>query len=60
MTKTALENAQELLEDLEIGGLTKTAERAIGWAIVAVAVQLGRIATQLEVSSEELSKHKQK
>lgn len=53
MKRTALENAQKLLEDLEIGGLTKTAERTIGWAIVAVAEQLDRVATIAETWAKQ-------
>lgn len=50
MKKTALENAQKLLKDLETEGLglNKREERVIGWAIVEIATQIGRIATQLE------------
>lgn len=55
MEKTALKNAQKLLEDVQTEGLGlhKREERAIGWAIVAVATQIGRVATQLEVLNKE-------
>jgi len=63
MKKTALENAQELLESLE-GSFERKRERrgeaAIGWAVVAVSEQLGRIATQLETLEKKFSKHKHK
>ncbi len=65
MAKTALENAQELLESLE-GSFERKRERerrgeaAIGWAVVAVSEQLERIATQLEALDKKFSKHKHK
>jgi len=65
MAKTALENAQELLESLE-GSVERKRERerrgevAIGWAVVAVSEQLERIATQLETLEKKFSKHKHK
>jgi len=59
MEKTALKNTQELLGSLE-GDFEKRGEAAIGWAILAVATQLGRVATQLEALDKKFSKHKQK
>lgn len=52
MKKTALENAQELLEAFgkEYRGEDPSGrgEAAIGWAIIEIATQMGRIAKQLE------------
>ena len=62
MTKTALEKAQELLECFEkepIGeGPSQTGEIAIGWAIIEIATQIGRVVTQLKVLNKELIEHK--
>lgn len=64
MKKTALENAQEILERFQKEprgeGPSQAGEIAIGWAIVAVATQIGRVATQLEALDKKFSKHKQK
>ena len=57
MTKTALENAQEYLRNLE-GDYKHKGEAAIGWAVLAVATQFGRVATELKELRKELSEHK--
>ncbi len=52
MTKTALEKAQELLEafgkEYRGEGPSQVGEIAVGWAIIEIATQMGRIAKQLE------------
>lgn len=57
MTKSALENAQELLKSLE-GDYKQKGEVAIGWAIIEIASQIGRVATQLGTLNKNLSERK--
>ncbi len=52
MEKTALKKAQELLSSAE-GDFKQKGEAGVGWAIIAVATQIGRVATQLEVLNKE-------
>lgn len=46
MEKTALQNAQKFLESHEEGAPT-AGESAIAWALIALAENLGRMATAL-------------
>lgn len=47
MKKSALENAQAYLENVQKGSPTP-GEAAITWAVVALATNLGRLATALD------------
>ena len=51
--KTTLERAKELLESQSAKSIEKTVEAAIGWAIVAVAEQLDRVATIAETWAKQ-------
>ena len=54
--KTTLEKAKELLETTQAKSIEKTVETAIGWAIVAVAEQLDRVATIAETWLSSLNR----
>ena len=53
--QTTLQTIKEKLE-----GGPKEVEQGKGLALVFLATQIGRMATQLETLNEKLSKHKQK
>lgn len=62
--KTTLQTAKELLESVGVEGVgvesdNRKIEKAKGLALVWLAAQTGRVATQLETLNEKISKHKQ-
>ena len=53
--KTTLQEIKEKLE-----GAPKEVDKGKGLALVFLATQIGRVATQLEILNEKFSKHKHK
>lgn len=53
MKKTALEKAQELLLSAE-GDFKQKGEAAVGWAVLSLAEQTGRVASSLDEVATKL------
>lgn len=54
MDKSSLAKAKELLDKLDVERGGTEADRVIGWATLAVAEQVGRVASQLQALGSSL------